>query len=413
MSPRAVLIVAWLGWVFDVMDTALFNFAKKPMLTEMLGEAGYKAGGAAWEGRIQMVFLIGWAIGGLVFGILADRWGRSRTLIVTILLYSALTGLTALAQTPDQVLGLRFLTALGIGGEWAAGAAMVAEAYRSGGRVGAAAWLQTAAAFGPWLAAYANFKIPTGDWRTLFLVGVIPAVMVVFVRFKADRSSSIENRSQPLDPPSTINDSPLLALFATPALRRRALVATTLGIVGVTGAGILPFWLPNLIDGAAVGMAAEVKKNFVSLNTFTLHIGTLLGVLVFPAISERIGRRPAFALFFVMAPLVTSIALVGKPNLDTLLYLLPVVSFFAVGLSAGFVLYFPELFPTHLRATGAGLAYNTGRIVSAPMPALIGMVISNTGGNAAYGVLVASAIYVLGLLALPFAPETRGQALPE
>ncbi|RYI20288.1 MAG: MFS transporter, partial [Acetobacteraceae bacterium] len=187
MSPRAVLIVAWLGWVFDVMDTALFNFAKQPMLTEMMGAAAYKATGAAVEGRIQTAFLIGWAIGGLVFGILADRWGRSRTLVVTILLYSALTGLTALAQTPDQVLVLRFLTALGIGGEWAAGAAMVAEAYRSGGRVGAAAWLQTAAAFGPWLAALANLKIRTGDWRALFLIGVIPAAMVVFVRFKADR----------------------------------------------------------------------------------------------------------------------------------------------------------------------------------------------------------------------------------
>ncbi|RYG42615.1 MFS transporter, partial [bacterium] len=206
---------------------------------------------------------------------------------------------------------------------------------------------------------------------------------------------------------------PLVALFATPELRRRALVATGLGIVGVTGAGILPFWLPNLIDGAAAGMGADAKKEFLSLNTFTLHIGTLLGVLTFPAIAERIGRRPAFAIFFVMAPLITAVALVGKPNLDILLYLLPVGAFFAIGLSAGFVLYFPELFPTHLRATGAGLAYNTGRIFAAPMPAVVGMVIANTGGNAAYGVLVASAIYVLGLMVLPFAPETRGQALPE
>src|SRR5690606_15370582 len=105
-------------------------------------------------------------------------------------------------------------------------------------------------------------------------------------------------------------------------LRRRTIVATILGIVGVTGAGILPFWLPNLIDAAATGMGAEAKKDFLSLNTFTLHIGTLLGVLTFPRIAERIGRRPAFAIFFVMAPLVTTLALVGRPSLDVLLYLL-------------------------------------------------------------------------------------------
>ncbi|CAN5485654.1 MFS transporter [soil metagenome] len=409
MSSRTVLLIAWLGWVFDVMDTALFNFAKVPMLKEMMGEAGYKASGTVIEGRIQMAFLVGWAIGGLVFGILADRWGRSRTLVVTILLYSVLTGLTALAQTPEQVLVLRFLTALGIGGEWAAGAAMVAEAYRSGGRVGAAAWLQTAAAFGPWLAALANLAFPA-QWRALFLVGVIPAAMVVLIRFKADRRSENANRTEPDSAPT---GSPLKELFSTPALRRRAILATALGIVGVTGAGILPFWLPNLIDGATVGMAAARKSELLSLNTFTLHIGTLLGVLLFPRLAERIGRRPAFALFFVMAPLVTAVALVGKPSLIGLITILPIASFFAIGLSAGFVLYFPELFPTRLRATGAGLAYNTGRIVSAPMPALIGWVIGASGGNAAYGVLVASAIYVFGLIALPFAPETKGQALPE
>ena len=148
-----ILLVAWLGWVFDIMDTALFNFAKVPMMTEMLGRAQYKLIGPRVEGQIQTFFLIGWAIGGLIFGILADRWGRTRTLIVTILMYCALTGLTAFCRTPEQVMVARFLTALGIGGEWAAGAALVAESFPDDLRSIASSFLQSAAAFGPVFAA--------------------------------------------------------------------------------------------------------------------------------------------------------------------------------------------------------------------------------------------------------------------
>lgn len=399
-----ILLIAWMGWVFDIMDTALFNFAKGPMLTEMLGGAdAYKSSGAAIEGRIQMVFLVGWAIGGLCFGILADRWGRSRTLIVTILIYSALTGLTALAQTPEQVMVLRLLTALGIGGEWAAGAALVAETFPDRLRAPAAAVLQSAAAFGPWFAAGINLGVPTGAWRTLFVVGIAPAIVCVLVRFSM----------KDVEPPIVrARATPLEELFAAQPWRRHAIIATVLGVVGVTGAGILPFWLPNLIKQAGAGLTPEAIKNFTSTNTFTLHIGTLLGVFAFPWIAERIGRRRAFAVFFVGAPLCTAIALFGGAALDRLLWLLPLASFFAIGLSAGFVLYFPELFPTRLRATGSGLAYNAGRIFSAPMPALIGLLITSAGNDPAYGVLVASSIYVLGLIALPFAPETKGKPLP-
>ncbi|MEQ1823995.1 MAG: MFS transporter, partial [Fimbriimonadaceae bacterium] len=143
--PWLIVFIAWLGWVFDIMDTALFNFAKVPMLTQMLGgEAAYKANGAQIEGAVQTWFIIGWAIGGLFFGFLADRWGRSKTMSLTIILYCLFTGLTALCQTPEQLTIIRFLTALGIGGEWAAGASLVAEAVSDRQRPLAAAFLQTA-----------------------------------------------------------------------------------------------------------------------------------------------------------------------------------------------------------------------------------------------------------------------------
>jgi hypothetical protein len=127
----------------------------------------------------------------------------------------------------------------------------------------------------------------------------------------------------------------------------------------------------------------------------------------------RIGRRPAFAIFFIGAPLSAYLALSGTPDLNRLLWLLPVATFFSIGLSSGFVLYFPELFPSRLRATGSGLAYNVGRVVSAPVPALMGALMASNQGNVALVVMVAGAIYVIGLLALVWAPETKGLPLPE
>ena len=400
-----ILLIAWCGWVFDIMDTALFNFAKGPMLTEMLGgPAAYKLSGPAIEGRIQTVFLIGWAIGGLFFGLLADRWGRTRTLVVTVLMYCGLTGLTALCRTPDQVMVARFLTALGIGGEWAAGAALIAESLPDKARVGASALLQSAAAFGPWFAAFANLGLAGHSWRLLFLVGVAPAAMTMFIRSKTHEPTVRRERGS--------FAGPLRVIFSDSVLRRNVLVAVGLGVVGIAGAGTAPFWLPNLVKSASAGLPVAEIAARTSYATLTLHVGTLLGVFTFPALAERIGRKLAFALFFALSPLSVALALYGGADYVRLLVLMPLAAFFAIGLSAGFVLYFPELFPPSVRATGSGLAYNVGRIVSAPLPLLTGAIIGHFNGNVVAGVLIASGIYLFGLLVIPFAPETRGLPLP-
>ncbi|MDX2065833.1 MAG: MFS transporter [Fimbriimonadaceae bacterium] len=399
-----VLFVAWLGWVFDIMDTVLFNFAKLPMLTEMLGAERFKAVGPQIEGQIQTIFLIAWSIGGLLFGILADRWGRAPVLITTILMYSVFTGLTGLCQTPEQVMVARFITALGIGGEWAAGAAWVAESVPDEFRARASGFLQSAAAFGPWFATIANLAVPAGQWRTLFFVGALPAVMCVAMRWKTAHAPG---------PAATQSSGDFGDLFRSAAQRRRTWVAVTLGVVGVTGAGIVPFWLPNLIEQVSIGMSPEAKKQLLSLNTFTIHLGTLAGVLLFPILADRFGRRPLFAAFFIGAPVMGALALLGAPDLTRLIVLLPISTFFSIGLSAGFVLYFPELFPARIRATGAGLAYNVGRVVSAPVPAVMGWLMTQSGNSVGAVVAAAGSIYVIGLVALTFAPETRGQPLPE
>lgn len=403
-----ILFIAWLGWVFDIMDTALFNFAKVPMITEMLGPARYKLEGPRLEGLIQTWFLIGWAIGGLIFGILADRWGRTRTLIATILMYCTLTGLTAFCRTPEQVMVARFLTALGIGGEWAAGAALVAESFPDDLRALASSLLQSAAAFGPVFAALANLALTHDSWRSLFLVGVLPAFVCVLIRWGVKEPEKTQRLSNTPGPVSMLQE-----LFGNPRWRRNAIVAMAIGVVGVTGAGIAPFWIPNLVKEASLGMPAALIRARTSNATMVIHVGTLLGVFAFPWIAERIGRKRAFALFFTCSPLMTGLALFGGANYTRLLVLMPLATFFAIGVSAGFVLYFPEIFPTRLRATGAGLAYNVGRIFSAPIPWLTGIAMGAFNGSVVAGVLIASCIYLLGLVAIPFAPETRGQSLPD
>lgn len=398
-----ILLVAWLGWVFDVFDAAIFNFTKGAMMKEMLGEAGQKASGATYEGWIQGIFLAGWALGGLLFGVLADKWGRTKTLVLTILVYSSFTGLTALCHEPWQVGVVRFITALGIGGEWAAGASLVAEVMPNRSRAGAAALLQSAAAFGPVIGAVAQIALQGQAWQWMYLVGLAPALACVVIRLLV---------KEPESTTAAIRDSrPLRDLWSHPVWRKNVLVAMVIGAVVVTGAGTATFWAPNLLDAANAGLAKADADQRKGLGIMISHAGTLLGVLLVPWLCERIGRKRTIATFFAITPFaVVAVALLGT-SYERLLFLLPVINFFAIGISAALTLYFPEIFPTHLRATGAGMAYNVGRVFAILMPILTGIIISHSK-SIGVGFLVSAGVYVVGLAVIPLAPETKGKPLP-
>lgn len=408
-----VLTVAFLGWVFDIMDTALFNFAKGPMLAELVGAARMATQeGKDIEGLLLTVFLVGWSLGGLLFGMLADRWGRTRTMVVTILIYTAFTGLHALCQSWEQLAVVRFLTALGIGGEWAAGAALLAEAFPDRARAPAAGLLQSAAAVGPVLAAIANWQVPSASWRVLFLIGIVPALIVVAIRAGVEEPARWKEAKA--RGPGTSFWEPIRGLFGHPKWRRHAIVALILGAVGIAGAQNISYWLPNLVETASQGLDPEIVKNRKSEATMILHIGTLIGVLIVPWLCERIGRRWAIFTFFALSPLSILAAIFGGGTYERLLLLAPLLSLFAIGVSAAFVLYFPELFPTRLRATGAGMAYNVGRILAAGVPLLTARLMGGEGGfSVERGVVQTAGVLALGILILPFAQETKGQPLPE
>ena len=438
---RFVLIIAWLGWVFDVMEASFFGLTKQAMMKEMLGAAEYARIGTEWEGRIHGGMIIGWALGGLIFGIVADKWGRGRTLLLTVFIYCLFTGLTSLCQTPSQVLGARFLTGLGIGGEWAAGAALIAETVPNHYRARAAAFLQTAAAFGSIIGVFVSIGAGNANWRWVYVAGILPAVLCFVARFRLEGNEKtpknrgvVETPVEPvglLESPElskattaptsslTLTDSPnsggesstnpLFQLLTTRPYNIRLLAAVLIGVVGIAGGGILPFWLPNLVKDALPGATDATVAYYKNLTMIVLHLGTLAGVLVFPPLTDRYGRRPSFAGFFVASGLMLYLTATQAVSLPLLFILPPLASFFALGVTAGFGLYFPELFTTQFRATGSGIAYNSARILIAPLQVWIGVNAKTQGVGPTIGLV--AMIYVIGLVGLSFAPETRGKKL--
>lgn len=409
--PWLILFVAWLGWVFDIMDTALFNFARKPMLIDMLGEEGYKAGGAALEGTLHFYFLIGWAIGGLFFGLMADRWGRTRTMMITILMYCLFTGITAFCKTPEQVMVVRFFTGLGIGGEWAAGAALVAESFSDRMRPTAAACLQTAAAFGPWMASALNLWLNQPGalwlgqfhgWQMLYLVGVVPAVAALLIRVWVPEPVHIVRAGSAVEG--------LRALFAERQSAKRAMLVLVIGAVGIAGAMNATYWLPNLVTSVTPNKDEVTGR--LTLATFILHFGTLAGVFFFPWLAKTKGRKMALGLGFGLAILSTAALVILPHTYESLLVMAPLIAFPAIGVTAVFGLYFPELFPSKIRATGAGFGYNFARLLTAPIPIWTGMMMKQYPQAPVIGVGLAALIYLIGVGALFVAPETKDQPLP-
>lgn len=408
-----VLFVAWLGWVFDAMDATIYAIVLHPALHDLL-QAGATDGLVSaekigWYGGIVFsIFLLGWAIGGICFGIAADRFGRTKTLIATILMYAIFTGLAALAQEWWHLAIYRFLTALGIGGEWAAGASIVAETWPEDKRARAAGILQSAWAAGFFLAATFNLLLKDYGWRTLFLVGVLPAFVALLVRWWVKEP---ERWVQAHD--HAAGGLAHLAELFQPSLRRGTVAGSTLAFVAVFGLWGATNWAPTLVRAMPdlQGLDAATLTKNVSYAIMALNAGALFGYLAFGPLAERFGRRLTFALMcvgsLIMLPLIYSV----PRSYGDVLWLLPILGFFNNGIFSGFPIYLPELYPTRLRATGAGFCFNAGRVLASAAPFITGWLVTTLGSfNKAASAI--ALIYLLGLLVLPFAPETKGKPLP-
>lgn len=413
-----VLLVCALGWLFDTMDQNIFNLVRQPSMVELVGAERAKEVG----GVITSVFLIGWAVGGFLFGMIGDKLGRSRTMTVTILIYAVFTGLTGLTHDPFWYGVCRFFTALGVGGEFAAGASLVAEVFPQRSRTMALGLLQALSAVGNALAAVVTLSLASveNSWRIAYFIGAAPAVLVFFVRRVAHEPEQwAEAKVKAASEGKAVGS--ILALFTEPTLRRNTIAGTLLAIAGVGGLWGVGFWLPDLIGEAfkPLGLSKPAMAAVRSQIFLVQQAGAFLGMLGYTILAEKMGRKPALWIALIAAFLSVQGTFHFVHDHTTAYIWAFLLGLCALAPFAAYAVYFPELFPTRLRATGVGFCYNCARIVAAIAPIALGS-LSKTFDNPAVpasGLRVAASIvafiYVFGIAGVLMAPETRGKALPE
>jgi MFS family permease len=405
-----VLVIASAGWVFDAFEGQLFNITRIHLLADVLGVPSNSPEVKRWGDILLAVFLVGGTAGGVVFGMLADRFGRQPIMAVTILFYSVFSGLTYFATEVWHVAVLRFLVALGVGGEWAVAAALVAEVFPARARAHASGIFHATSVLGIWLAALAALAVGS-QWRHAYLIGILPALLVLWVRAsirEPDRWQQAAAQGSGL--------GSLWALFsdrrwAWPAILGMLLAAVGLGTFwGVVVAG------QDLTQELLV-KSGESQETAAQKAKFAFGIvqaaGGGLGLLAFGPLAHRLGRRGAFAVMLVLALAIVPITCYLPRTYGQMLAILPLFGFFTVGIHAGYAIYFPELFPNHLRATGAGVCFNGGRLLAAPVLFLSGQLKALPHMDLRLAVTLLGLLFVVGLGLLPFLPETKGRPLPE
>jgi MFS family permease len=424
-----VLFAAWLGWGFDVFDGLLFNYVAPncvPTLLNLpLGSPEAKAATLQWTGILTSVLLIGWAVGGVLFGKIADRIGRTKTLLLTMLLYSLGTAACAFAPNIWVLMLCRIVSSLGIGGEWAAGAAMVAEVVPENRRVEAGALLYTSAPMGLFLATFITFQVtgvyfndPAVSWRYVFLFGLLPAAVAFVVRLFVKEPERWKRVAA--------GETARIAELFGPKYLRITISGFCMAVTA-----LIMWWSCNaFIPVVAKGLAAResvmlgldaaatelMGQQWIKTATNAFNLGGLIGTLLTVPAAKFLGRKKMFLIYYAAAAASIMAAFGLELDPHTRLYFYFPIGLMVFGVFGSFTYYLPELFPTRLRGTGAGFTYNIGRLIAAIGPFVVGS-IAASGANAldsAMGVLFwVGIVPVIGIFLLPFVIETKGQPLAD
>jgi MFS family permease len=393
-AARRSLIAGGLGWMLDAMDVMLYSM----VLAELMVHLGMSKPQA---GFLNSLTLFASALGGLLFGFLADRIGRTRALMGSILVYSVASFACGLSQTIAQLAVFRFVLGLGMGGEWTTGAALIAESWPAAHRGKALGLMQSTWAIGEMIAAGVTLAVlPLFGWRAVFFVGVLPALVVLWIRRDVPESEIWLERGR--------QKGASLRILWRPDIRWKGLIATAMNACGMFGYWGLFTWIPGYLalpeseGGRGLGIVASL--------TWVLFMapGKWLGYTLFGFSADRFGRRISYAVYLVVAAVLVPIF--GMTTSHTGLLLLgPLVGFFGTGFFSGFSAIASELFPTEIRATAMGLTYNIGRGFSALAPFVVGAIARDYSFMAAFWFL-AGAFFLGAVLALAL-PETKGKQL--
>jgi len=402
-----VLIAAFLGWMFDGFEMGIFTLVARPALMQMQRLSGHvdEAFVGHWMGLITALFLVGAALGGIVFGWLGDKIGRVRALTLSVLTYSIFSGLVYFATEPWHLGAARFVAALGMGGEWSLGVALVMEVWPSNSRSKLAGLIGVAGNSGVALIAVFGilFSVTEDSWRWVALVGTVPALLTLCIRFYVPESERWKKTAV------KAQSHPVREVLGKD-LWRVTLLACGLSSIALIGTWAAVQWLPLWADQMTGGHLPKAK----AYTQVIFSVGSVVGSVFGAWLSAQIGRRWSFFLlsFGSLASCAVLFRLVDSYG-GTFLTLSFVVGLLTGSYYGWLPLYLPELFPTRVRATGQGLCFNAGRVLAAVGAIEMGVLLKEFSGSYAKAGAVTSLVYAVGLVIIWFAPETKDRGIPE
>jgi MFS family permease len=426
-----VLSVACMGWAFDTMTQQLFALGRRDAMHDLLGGGATDATISAQAGYATSIFMIGWALGGVIFGVLGDRIGRAKTMSMTILFFTVFTGLSVFARGVWDFNMYRFLCGLGVGGQFAVGVALVAEETPARARPYALGAVQACSSVGNMVAALTGIVagrieqagIIHGAWRYMFLAGALPAplALVVFRKLK-EPEQWLKARAE-----KKRLGSYRELLLGNPRWRRNAIAGLCLAFAGVVGLWGIGFFSYDLLrapldkafraQGFTGAALAGKITTWIGITSLLQNTGAFFGIQSFTWLTHRLNRKKAFAITFVAAMFMTAYTFWNLKTFTDIFWMIPLMGFAQLALFGGYAIYLPELFPTRLRSTGTSFCYNVGRFAAASGPFTLGLLTSRVfAGHAEpmrYAGVSMCLVFLVGLAALPFLPETKDQPLPE
>jgi MFS family permease len=425
-SQWNALIASNLGWLFDGFETYALILTAGVALHQLLDPSQY-AQIPSYIGTVIAITLLGWGIGGMLGGILADYIGRKRTMVIAIIAYSIATGLSAFAFDWISFVALRFLVGIAIGSEWATGSSMLAELWPDRARGKGAGIMQCGLGLGFFLASFIwLFLSQAGPdaWRYMFALGVLPALLTLWIRRAIPESRIWEEANQKRrvaieqkrsgislgEGAQKLTRFTLFDLFTDVSLRKRTIVVFLMSLTTTVGFWGISTWVPPFIGSLAVKEGLNAAQ-WASYAGMAYTIGSVLGYLSMGFLMDGFGRKPVTMAFFVMALLMTPVLFFMTTDLKLLLLLATVNAFFSNGQYTWMPVWLPELYPTRMRATALAFAFNGPRFIAFLGPLLAGTMITQFGGFGRAAMVLAS-IYGVGFLAAFFLPETKGSPLP-
>jgi MFS family permease len=421
------LLASNLGWVFDGFEAYALILTVGVALRQLL-DPSLHAQIPVYAGAIIATTLVGWGIGGMIAGVLADYIGRKRTMILAILIYSLMTGLSAFAWDWVSFAVMRFLVGLAIGSEWVTGASMTAEIWPDRARGKGIGLFQCDFGIGFFIASFTWLFVGAtgpGAWRIMYLIGALPALLTLWIRWvipesplweqanerrraakERQRSGAVESAHD-----RELTRFTLVELFAEPETRRRAIITFLMAAASAIGFWGISSWIPPYIGSVAAksGLAAAQWASFTGM---AYNVGSIIGYVGFGFLADAFGRKPITFLFFALSLVLTPALFLLTNELHLLLVIAAAIGCFASGQFTWMSAWLPELFPTRMRATAVGFVFNGPRFLAAIGTLISGWMIVKFGGYGNACMIVAT-IYVLALVVIPLLPETRGKPLPE